>query len=94
MAGVAVVAEAQRTVLTSIGENTFRWRSVERDEFCQQFGARSYLAEAGVHGCRGTRSVILVGAPSHGRLRDGEQDESLGERLLGDIYDVLLTTSF
>jgi hypothetical protein len=44
MAGVAVVAEAQRTVLTSIGENTFRWRSVERDEFCQQFGGRSYLA--------------------------------------------------
>ncbi len=45
MAGVAVVAEARRTVLTSMGENTFRWRSVERDEFCQQFGTRSYLAK-------------------------------------------------
>jgi hypothetical protein len=45
MAGVAMLAETQRTVLTSIGENTFRWRSVERDEFCQQFGTRSYLAK-------------------------------------------------
>jgi hypothetical protein len=35
MAGVAVLAETQRTVLTSIGENSFCWRFVERDELCQ-----------------------------------------------------------
>jgi hypothetical protein len=45
MAGVAVLTKTQRTVLTSIGENTFCWRFVERDEFSQQFGTRSYLAK-------------------------------------------------
>jgi hypothetical protein len=32
MAGVAVLAETQRTVLTSIGENPFGWRPVELEE--------------------------------------------------------------
>jgi hypothetical protein len=59
MAGVAVVAEAQRTVLTSIGENTFRWRSVERDEFCQQLAPalilRSWSARLPWHEERDSR---------------------------------------
>src|SRR5260370_35005663 len=37
MAGAAGVAEAQPTALRSMRGNTFRWRSVSRDEFCQRF---------------------------------------------------------
>ena len=39
------------------------------------------------------RSVIIGGAPSHGRRRDGERDESLGQRLPGDIDEPFMMSS-